>query len=1225
MRLWIFACLLICGVAQADTLQVPGDVEELTRACSGVRGLETFGQNGYLGIECGYQAVLLGSRLPVAPAAHVPWAVPYARGPIKLLIITTFGNATADVEELAHVTRELDVDVRWLLVADMAVTHENEADDRYRTVFLPEQARAVLREDFDAIVLTFGTNTPGHGNPRAHPYLPDDIFRLILDKVRAGTGLVVTGQDTAGYWVDESPLAAALPARMKRGHTALDAEHIRITGPLFRGLDARPTWFSQEKPLAVYHWKLRPDAQLLAEVDGKALAMTRTHGAGRIVLLGWDGTLGPWRTSGRTQLEHSTALSLRAIAFAAKKEPLVQLTLAPNVQHVTISAPAQLELSLRDATFRVLHVIKAPLRAGDNAIALPPLFNGEYFAQAIARDAHGRVLAWADQTLSVAAAAQLTVSTEREVYAVGDTVRIHARTSATLDGTATLSVRDAAGRVLARQTRAFAPELQFEYPIAAARVAPHRVELEVTRGQTPLLRGDAAFYVPASRWDDYQNVLWPMSRTAPTSRQLRDQAGFTALLDGDGSEQVSSFAAHYGQQAARLNDGILAPALVQTAPLKAAAPKATFERSLDAARRFGALFWLLQDERHQVTDAGPPDAEGLRRFRAYLRKQYGSVAALNAAWGTRYASWDAIDPTLTEAVHKGVKNLAPWVDFRLYVADQAYEIDAQRARAVRGALGEDTLVGLDGFTTSGHMLPYAAVDYGRLTSEGALNFYAPYSDDFVFSSFLRGPKAKYLGWSMSRAEYFGFPWRDAFRGFWGSLRFFGPTFASELGFLLPAGRWTGEGTRELREGVGKLLIGSERELSPVAILYSYASLIVGSGARYWEARHGGAELNEAAAESRSVIEQALGAAGVSFGYQTEAQLLHGGLANKQLLIVPRQMGLALSAAAVRVIEQFVQRGGTLLADLTPALCDEHGRPRASGALDGLFGVHTGAESIVHTERDFRAGVLREHALLPSGEWLLDEWYDKRLRVTDGRAQGAHVLDDTPAFVVKQTGRGRALLLNTLLSSRLPTPISAGPEQHALMRTLLAAIGVEPHARVEAESGEPETHCEVNRFRDGANHYVGFYAHAEPDAEPDRVRARFDDELHTYDVRAGRYLGRVREVPLPLHEKEAALFARLDYVLQALTLEVPASMKRGAPLRLALALEATGAPGRHVVHIALSGPQGVPLPLYTENAVLEHGRAELQVATALNDPAGTWNITAREVVSGLSVTRSVEVQ
>jgi hypothetical protein len=417
----------------------------------------------------------------------------------------------------------------------------------------------------------------------------------------------------------------------------------------------------------------------------------------------------------------------------------------------------------------------------------------------------------------------------------------------------------------------------------------------------------------------------------------------------------------------------------------------------------------------------------------------------------------------------------------------------------------------------------------------------------------------------------------------------------------------------------------------VVILYNYPALVANSGAHLWETRHGGSGLAWAAGESREVIEQLLWAAGVSFGYQTDAQVVRGGLAGKRLLIVPRQMGVALSNATARAIEQFVRDGGTVLADLAPGLTDEHGKLRATGALDGLFGVQTAGEAIVHSERDFRASVLKPHPLLPEGEWFLDEWYDQRLRVRDGRVLGAHVVDSTPAFIVKQTGRGRALLLNLLLAPQLPGPAYGWPEQHALMRTLLTAAGITGHAKIEAQAratrpdAEPETHCEVNRFHDGENIYMGFYAHRDPEADPGLVRAYFPDEKETYDIRAGRYLGRVRELPLPLRAQEAALYARLDYKLNKLELSLPPSAARGQPLPLTIKLDASKTPGRHIVHIEFRGPSGAIMPLYTQNAVIESGRGQLQLITALNDPTGTWRITAREVVSGLTAQQSIQLQ
>jgi hypothetical protein len=1212
---------------------VPGDPEELQRASAGRRGLETFGQSGYLGIESGYQAVLLGSRIPVAPAAHVPWAKPYARGRFKLLIITTFGNAAADVAELAQVTRELDVDVHWLLVAENAITHPELNDERYRTVFLPEQARALLREDFAAIVMTFGTNTPQYGAARAHPYLPDSIMRSILDKVEHGTGLVVVGQCSGGYWVNGTPLEAALPARMTDAFFALHGADARLSpepeSTLLHGLDFQPTWFTPSTPLMLYDWKLRPDARVLARLNGRPAVMTRAHGQGRIVLLGWDGTLGPRRHAGRAQLEHSTALTLRAISYAAHKEPETQLALTaepvragePGSVHATLSQAAELQLTVRDDTFRPLHVLTLQAHAGDNVVQLPALAKASYFLEARARDAKHRVHTWADQTLTAAGPEQLTVVLDKPTYRVGETVHASTRGAQLPEAqplAARWSVRDATGRVLAEHNAPFTADAHFEYAITAALTAPHKVVLEVSRAGAPLLRETATFFVPQSGWDDYENVLWPTNRSAPTNRQLRDEAGITAVFDGYGQDEVSSNVAHYGQKIARLNDAATTPGLVQTQPLQAAqSGTALLERALDSAQRYGSLLWLLQDERHQIDDAGAPDAEGLARFRKYLRARYGGLAALNASWGSHYSAWAQVQPTLTAAVQSGdVKNLAPWLDFRLYVADQSFELDAHKARTIREALGPSAVIGIDGFTTSQHALPYGAIDFGRLASERVFNFYSPYADDFVLASLVRGPRARYAGWSSPRAEYFGAPWRDAFRGYWGSLRFFGPTFWSDFGHVQPAGRWIGESTRELRQGVGKLLIGSERALSPVVILYSYPSLVANSGAQFAEPRHGGAGLSEAAAESRGVLEQTLWAAGVSFGYQTDAQVARGALAGKRLLIVPRQMGLAMSNATARAIEQFVRAGGSVLADMAPGLLDEHGKPRARGALDVLFGVHSGGETVVHAARDFRAAIQRAHALLPEGEWLMDEWYDKGLRVTDGTSHGAHVLDAAPAFVVKRSGRGHTLLLNTMLATQLPDAASGWPEQHALMRAVLAASGVTPLARVESLAGEPQTHCEVNCFRDGANAYCGFYAHSDPDEVPAQLHARFPEALETYDVRKGQYLGRVSEVALPLRAHEAALFARLEYTLRALTLSAPPAAARGQTVTVDLELSASATPGRHVVHVDVITPNGEAAPLYAQNVVLQAGRGQLRVTTALNDPKGTWQLEAREVVSGL---------
>jgi len=100
---------------------VPGDVPEMMAACKDVPSLYSFSRSGYLSIECGYQAILFGSKVPIGPAPHLDWARPYARGPLKILAITSFANAPSDTAEFAQISRETDCDMRFVLIADAAV------------------------------------------------------------------------------------------------------------------------------------------------------------------------------------------------------------------------------------------------------------------------------------------------------------------------------------------------------------------------------------------------------------------------------------------------------------------------------------------------------------------------------------------------------------------------------------------------------------------------------------------------------------------------------------------------------------------------------------------------------------------------------------------------------------------------------------------------------------------------------------------------------------------------------------------------------------------------------------------------------------------------------------------------------------------------------------------------------------------------------------------------
>jgi len=213
----LFVLLLLFAGLQPDLLygatpatgsdnswNVPGDVPEMMGACKDIPALQAFSRSGYLSIECGYQAILLGSKIPIAPAPHVPWARPYGKK-LRVLAITMFGNAPADTAQVAQVARELDCDMHFVLVADSPLMNGHQ-DDAYRLNYLAPQAREALKEDYDVILLAMGSYSPKHGYPLASPIFPDDVYQTILEKVKQGTGLIFVGSCLGGWWVEKTPL-----------------------------------------------------------------------------------------------------------------------------------------------------------------------------------------------------------------------------------------------------------------------------------------------------------------------------------------------------------------------------------------------------------------------------------------------------------------------------------------------------------------------------------------------------------------------------------------------------------------------------------------------------------------------------------------------------------------------------------------------------------------------------------------------------------------------------------------------------------------------------------------------------------------------------------------------------------------------------------------------------------------------------------------------------------
>jgi len=113
------------------------------------------------------------------------------------------------------------------------------------------------------------------------------------------------------------------------------------------------------------------------------------------------------------------------------------------------------------------------------------------------------------------------------------------------------------------------------------------------------------------------------------------------------------------------------------------------------ARRAGAspafLGFDLWSEPHVINWANPtyiPNPEfcfcrnTVARFREWLKKKYGTLEALNAAWYRRHASWDEVEPNRLSTI----LSYTDYVDWKRFIADKLGEdLRARYEAAKRGA------------------------------------------------------------------------------------------------------------------------------------------------------------------------------------------------------------------------------------------------------------------------------------------------------------------------------------------------------------------------------------------------------------------------------------------------------------------------------------------------------------------------------------------------------------
>ena|GEM_PF-906608 len=695
------------------------------------------------------------------------------------------------------------------------------------------------------------------------------------------------------------------------------------------------------------------------------------------------------------------------------------------------------------------------------------------------------------------------------------------------------------GRVLSRQPRKSvnASEQMHKFSFAIPEDATISMEVRVTlhddRGAIASL--SAPFFVPNRRRDVFGGVVWdapdePMGIYAYESIR---SAGFNISLNGTATpvtDWTDFSALPYTTRLtnARDSDGVTVGGCWEDPQAVQNRIDAAIRKQKDNWKR-GVFAYSLGDENDTLGCCLHPAC--MEAYRAYLKEQYRTIEALNESWGENYKSFEEVslledDDFFTHSKAYRSGKYARWFD-RYRFAQKSYARLCGKFASAFSSLDPHAITGFEGAGSFGDDID------AILDNVGMWATYNNVIDDIIRTldrpAILRG---SWMGYTKDADTLAAFAWRSICLGAnslwwwrWDGIGQYRGLVRPTLD-LWPATRVLAEEMKSVFEGLGQLLSKAKLESDGVAVLYSVDSAVAEN--LPFELPFG------RGAVAHSAFIHMFKDSGIQYRYVTPRDIASGALSGYNVLVLPRCVSLNRQTAGE--IRKFVEYGGTLIADLRPAVMDDHAKQLDSGLLDDVFGVRRkgpgrakrfkGPINVTIAGRNISISMLRGTA-------------DADYTIAGGKVGAA--IEDVPIFIENKYGRGRTLLINSCLdyfesireshtATEIREPILAVCEQ----------AGVRAPVTISSESGGPLSMTELTRWSIDGGKIIslrtdrygwGWAAVGPGPAEEKRaVVVTLPEPKFVYDLRNHRCLGHLSAFKTTLKTGYANFYGLFDQPL-----------------------------------------------------------------------------------------------
>jgi len=1088
---------------------------------------------------------------------HTDWAQPYALGPTRVLFFCN-GRGTVP-RECVELMQRFDINaeaVFWTRIVDSSETHWHGGETGERRML------SLLEQTWDCFV-----------------FLGLDMSKMvaeqqykILKPVASGAGIVFVESND--------------PRVLKKTN--------------------------QVNPLPPF---------LQTSIDVEAYAV----GAGRGIRLPKRPPIG-YRESWQVEYDYWAEALGRTIMWAAGKAPAaeLQVTLSAseadrgNPQSATARFKGKLPGGTPTLVARIRGEVGAPIEltscaiqsGADMALPLPTLPTGNYHIDAWIRTNRG-IETWA--TVPLILSSQRTVAEVALTQSwgeVGDPIAGHVALQGPPLAGERLQLRllDRRRRVL-RQANVpiTGNEGSFSFPSEAWMPMLVTVEGRLLTGSTEIASAYQYYHVTKRHQERFNFLIWdtPKGPLAPYAEQSLVDNSVTLQL-GHGIPPVicAAYDVAWVPYTTRIMAKLTPESMMQPFCWNdhAAVERHVKEkaRAYAGAREHGVFVWSLGDE--VMTKGACLSPHCAEAYRTFLQEQYEGLDALNRSWNTTFASWSDVGlanpEDNEEATSLKAKNYPRWFDRQHFKSWNFVQFCGKYAEAYE-AIDPQAKTGFEGAGRFGQ-----GDDIDLIVRSN--KFWSPYpgtADEIIRSIAPRHfPRANWMGYTKDADSLLGKYYRMVTRGAdsvwwwrWDCIGRFHGWLAPDLR-PFPAVKDILQDTSILREGLGDLLLHSQMQHDRIAVLFSLPSTFahkLDEGATY-----GGYE--NAHKNTHTLCRELH----CQFAYITERMLRLGEFdpSAYDLLFLPRAE--ALSRKEAEAIRTFVEQGGMVVADVRPAIYDEHCKARDNGLLDGLFGVQRKgrAEAVNATFEPY--GILK---------------MDPTVSLTTGKAK--HTVEGIPIFVENRVGKGRTLLLNVDFStfpSLKANDVQAGAESAAT--AILNSADIRPPLAIRGADGKREKNVETIRWQNGEQQIVALFRQG---GMRSTATVELNGRHEVFDLRNRRTLGRHSSFQTEIIPNRATFFALLKDSQPKIDLELSSERTtRGATPTLVLSSKSPGEATAVRLEVSVGD---VAMPWLAQNIVLMNHPVTVPIPVAFNDPVGTYTLTVTEVVTQTRTTTKLSVR